>query len=500
MVERPFKTTGSVWLQPVSASVGLPLDQVNFLACQLFSLIAAFWFRLYLSPKHASPLVRHTVVTLLGIAFLIFCFGWYSVHVLITVFINYIITLKADISNVHKYSMVMAMGYLTACQVNRVFIFNYGILSTDFSGPLMIVTQKITTLAFQLHDGMFKKAEQLNPEQTLLAIHEKPSLIQYLSYNLNFMSVLVGPCSNYKDYLDFIEGRHVRQRLRYHPPTCNGQNGYDMLPEPSPLSAVCRKLMVCAGCLLFFLVVTRSLPIMYNVDPHFVSHASFLSRLTYAFVSIQAARPKFYFAWTLADAINNAAGYGFMGMDANGKPSWDLNTNLNILGIETATSFKTFIDNWNIRTGIWLKTVCYDRAPRHRLALTFILSAMWHGVYPGYYFTFITAIPITMAARAVRKSVRHYFLHSRGLKLFYDIVTWAATHLAISYTVMPFLLLAVEPTILFYRSMYFHVHILSILAVLVLLLILHRKHKPREASSSSTQCPQVHTNNNHKQD
>lgn len=48
-----------------------------------------------------------------------------------------------------------------------------------------------------------------------------------------------------------------------------------------------------------------------------------------------------------------------------------------------------------------LLRVCYDRAPKHRLALTFLLSALWHGVYPGYYFTFITAIPITMAARAV---------------------------------------------------------------------------------------------------
>ncbi len=48
-----------------------------------------------------------------------------------------------------------------------------------------------------------------------------------------------------------------------------------------------------------------------------------------------------------------------------------------------------------------LLRVCYDRAPKYRLALTFILSALWHGVYPGYYFTFITAIPITMAARTV---------------------------------------------------------------------------------------------------
>lgn len=507
-----FKTTGSKWLLPVSEYFGFPLDQVNFLVCQLFALGAAFWFRLYLSPSHASPLVRHAVAILFGLAFVIFCFGWYSAHLLTVVFTSYVIIVKADINNIHRYSMMTAMGYLTVCQASRVFIFNYGILSTDFSGPLMIVTQKITTLAFQLHDGMCKKPEQLSQEQKHLAVNEKPSLIQYLSYNLNFLSVLVGPCSNYKDYIDFIEGRHIHRRLRQHSGTCNGQNGYDKMPDPSPVNAVCRKLLVCCGCMLFFLVVTRSLPITYNADPHFVNHAPFLTRLTYAFFSIQAARPKFYFAWTLADAINNAAGYGFRGMDENGKPSWDLICNLNIWGIETATSFKTFIDNWNIRTGVWLKIVCYDRAPRYRTALTFILSALWHGVYPGYYFTFLTAIPITMAARAIRKSFRHYFLCSRGVKLFYDIITWAATQLAICYTVMPFLLLAVEPTMVYYRSMYFHVHIISILAAFAL----HQKHEPKDPcaatktfsssssfsspSSCSSQCQAAHSNNNVKGD
>ncbi|KAM9310436.1 lysophospholipid acyltransferase 1 [Pholidichthys leucotaenia] len=501
-----FKTTGFLWLLPVSELLGFPLDQVNFISCQLFALGAAFWFRLYLSPSHASPLVRHTVATFLGTAFLFFCFGWYSAHILAVVFATYLIIIKADINNVHRYCMVTAMGYLTACQVSRVFIFNYGILSTDFSGPLMMVTQKITALAFQLHDGMCKKTE-LTPEQKFMAIKVRPSLIEYLSYNLNFLSVLVGPCNDYKDYIDFIEGRHISTRLKRHHDTSNRQNGYDKTLDPSPLNAVCWKLLVCCGSLTFFLVVTRSLPIKYNADPDFVSRASFLSRLTYAFFSIQAARPKFYFAWTLADAVNNAAGFGFLGMDENGKPSWDLISNLNVIGIETATSFKTFIDNWNIRTGIWLKMVCYDRAPKHRLALTFILSALWHGVYPGYYFTFLTAIPITMAARAIRKSIRHYFLGSRVLKLGYDIVTWAATQLAICYTVMPFLLLKVEDTLIYYRSMYFHVHIISILAAVAL----HCKHKPRDpsttakaSSSSSSSTPwsaqgqPVYSNNNGK--
>ncbi|XP_004077804.1 lysophospholipid acyltransferase 1 [Oryzias latipes] len=504
-----FKTTGSKLLLPVSEYLGFPLDQVNFIACQLFGLAVAFWFRLYLKPSHFKPLVRHTVATLLGVTFLVFCFGWYATHILAIVVAIYVIILKADINHVHRYSMVTAMGYLTVCQVSRVFIFNYGVLSTDFSGPLMMVTQRITTLVFQLHDGMCKKSEQLTSEQKLMAIRERPSLIEYLSYNLNFLSILVGPCSNYRDYIDFIEGRHISRRLKQHSGSCNGHNGYDKTPDLSPLNAVCRKLLVCCGCMLTFLIVTRSLPIKYNVEPDFVNNAHFLTRLTYAFFSIQAARPKFYFAWTLADAVNNAAGYGFLGIDENGKPSWDLVSNLNIVGIETATSFKTFIDNWNIRTGVWLKTVCYDRAPKHRLALTFILSALWHGVYPGYYFTFLTAIPITMAARAIRKRVRHHFLNSKGLKLGYDIVTWAATQLAICYTVMPFLLLSIDQTLTYYRSMYFHVHILSILAVITL----HGKHKPKDASSVSTKspppvssssssspdlCQPVPCNNNHK--
>lgn len=51
----------------------------------------------------------------------------------------------------------------------------------------------------------------------------------------------------------------------------------------------------------------------------------------------------------------------------------------------------------------------------------------------------------------VRRTFRPYFLGSRCLKLGYDILTWATTQLTICYTVMPFLLLAVESTLIYYR-------------------------------------------------
>lgn len=63
----------------------------------------------------------------------------------------------------------------------------------------------------------------------------RPSPLQYLSYNLNFLSILVGPCSNYRDYLDFIEGRHISRRLGRLSGACNGHNGHIKAPEPSPL-------------------------------------------------------------------------------------------------------------------------------------------------------------------------------------------------------------------------------------------------------------------------
>lgn len=58
-----------------------------------------------------------------------------------------------------------------------------------------------------------------------------PSLLEYLSYNCNFMGILAGPLCSYKDYIMFIEGRsyHVARPDRHgqeEPPCARA--------EPSP--------------------------------------------------------------------------------------------------------------------------------------------------------------------------------------------------------------------------------------------------------------------------
>ncbi|XP_031212849.1 lysophospholipid acyltransferase 2 isoform X2 [Mastomys coucha] len=445
-------TTGSTLLQPLSNAVQLPIDQVNFVVCQLFALLAAVWFRTYLHSSKTSSFIRHVVATLLGLYLAFFCFGWYALHFLVQSGISYCIMIIAGVESMHH--------------------------------PMMIITQKITSLAYEIHDGMFRKDEELTPSQRGLAVRRMPSLLEYVSYTCNFMGILAGPLCSYKDYIAFIEGRasHVAHSSE------NGKEEQHGKADPSPNAAVTEKLLICGLSLLFHLTISNMLPVEYNIDEHFQATASWPTKATYLYVSLLAARPKYYFAWTLADAINNAAGFGFRGYDKNGVARWDLISNLRIQQIEMSTSFKMFLDNWNIQTALWLKRVCYERATFSPTIQTFVLSAIWHGVYPGYYLTFLTGVLMTLAARAVRSNFRHYLVEPPQLKLFYDIITWMATQLTISYTVVPFVLLSIKPSFTFYRSWYYCFHVCSIL---VLLLLPVKKSQRRKSTQENVQLSQA---------
>lgn len=105
---------GSRILQPVSDSIGLPIDQVNavyscildvffdstevflltsllvliqysilvlsfqinFIFCLLSSIIIGFPYRILLPPSKENVFIRHSVQVIFGVALCFFCFGW----------------------------------------------------------------------------------------------------------------------------------------------------------------------------------------------------------------------------------------------------------------------------------------------------------------------------------------------------------------------------------------------------------------------------------------
>lgn len=158
--------------------------------------------------------------------------------------------------------------------------------------------------------------------------------------------------------------------------------------------------------IFIFLNVTVKFPLRYNIgklsllfkhlcnlglliDPDMLSRPLW-QRIIYFYISGNAGRMYFYIAWTLTDVVYNASGFGFNGYDEkSGEPKWDLINNINIWQLEKSTSMKGITDNWNIQTSKWLRAVAYERLPRGKTLGVFVLSAFWHGFYPGYYITFV---------------------------------------------------------------------------------------------------------------
>ncbi len=84
-----------------------------------------------------------------------------------------------------------------------------------------------------------------------------------------------------------------------------------------------------------FLIIKLIIKIKANE----IMNASIMYRLYYLLVSTSLQRIKFYVAWVLADAVNNASGLGFNGFDENGDYKWDLVSNINILNLEVNKLF-----------------------------------------------------------------------------------------------------------------------------------------------------------------
>lgn len=103
------------------------------------------------------------------------------------------------------------MLYLSCIHLHRLY-YDYGSSTIDITGPLMIITQKVTSLAFSLHDGLSKDDDQLTKSQQFHAIRKIPSPLEFFSYTLHFQGLMVGPLVFYRDYIDFIEGYHILKR------------------------------------------------------------------------------------------------------------------------------------------------------------------------------------------------------------------------------------------------------------------------------------------------
>lgn len=73
----------------------------------------------------------------------------------------------------------------------------------------MVITQKVTSLAFSIHDGLARDEKDLTKDQNYHAVRRIPTALEFFSYTFHFQGLMAGPVVFYRDYIDFIDGNHV---------------------------------------------------------------------------------------------------------------------------------------------------------------------------------------------------------------------------------------------------------------------------------------------------
>ena len=137
------------------------------------------------------------------------------------------------------------------------------------------------------------------------------------------------------------------------------------------------------------------------------------------------------------------------------KHEYDFETirNIDPYTTDTCWTFRESMKAWNICIQYWLAVNVYKRFPSkaYRTMATLMVSAVWHGIYSGYYFC-IMAVPFYLPVEDLyTKLYRKDPTYSRNKMLVINVLTWISKFFAFSYMGIAFLLMTIDKIWFYYR-------------------------------------------------
>ncbi|KAI8621631.1 MBOAT, membrane-bound O-acyltransferase family-domain-containing protein [Chytriomyces sp. MP71] len=360
----------------------------------------------------------------------------------------------------------------------------------DQTVPMMIAVQKMATFAWSVYDGTKEdrvgvtpasfslKSPQfahqaLSPTQKSQKITQNvlPTFIEYLGFIFFYPSFILGPSFHFNVYKDF-----VLQRGSY-----KIDKGVSMLP--GRWAYFYQKVGIGAVCTVIHLCCSPIWSYDFALTDEFITW-SFLSRCAYMVVASLIQQCQFFSAWKLAEGACVLCGFGYEGPDPKtpGKYKWNRCENVRIAELELAENPRMFMSAWNVQTALWLRSAIYLRlapeplpdqtldeireAKKHAniaTHVTFLVSAFWHGFYPGFYLTFMTLSFLTTSNRLTRKLFRTRFHVKEGalhaLLPLYHFVGWFATLVSVNYCTVGMQMKRFSAAMTIWGRIGFYVHI-----------------------------------------
>ena len=151
----------------------------------------------------SSPFLRHLFAVVTGFILQVYMYRAQFYHTLVMTFITYAIMKFAPRNQQTSLVFVWVMSYLSFQHIYRMWA-NFGGYDMDITTYSMILTAKLSSLAFCYRDGG-QKDENLLPEQIERKVAKMPTILELLSYVYFPCSAICGPFFEFSDYKLFIE-------------------------------------------------------------------------------------------------------------------------------------------------------------------------------------------------------------------------------------------------------------------------------------------------------
>ncbi|CAN0058106.1 unnamed protein product [Bubo scandiacus] len=344
---------------------------------------------------HLSLTARYIFLLAGGCLLAGIAMGSYAVLLLIPVAGSVLILLSISPAHAHTWVFALQMSWQTLCHLS---------LSSQELDPqdarpaialsaIMLLTQKATSLALDIHEGLV-------PLQLGQGFLQRT--LPLCSYLLFFPALLGGPLCSFSTFQARIE-------------SCGAL--------PRPLRAASQRCL-CA-------VALQGLRTGLAGGLASRQGCAGLGCLPRVWVQALLLRLAYYLHWVLDEALLEAA--GFRPEAGQG----DLSIH-DLWTLETTHRLAVFTRTWNKSTSRWLRRLVFQRCPAQPLLATFAFSAWWHGLRPGQVFGFLCWAVMVEADYRI-----HPFLSAwatcQGVKLLYRGTTWVFTQLIVAY-----ILVAVE--------------------------------------------------------
>ncbi len=183
------------------------------------------------------------------------------------------------------------------------------------------------------------------------------------------------------------------------------------------------------------------------------------------------------------------AGFGFEGYNDNGiEKGWSGVENIDIINMEMSDNLQSATKYWNKRTQQWLNKYTYNRC-NQSLNIVYFVSALWHGLYPGFFVFFMSAPILTIIDRKVKEKINPIFeiqdksdakndekLPSSGndrkqktYPFWYNALCWFMTSISLNYIVQFFSNNTLEKVVKISTSYHHLPHIIAFALMVVLM-------------------------------